>query len=292
MEDNAEFICSLFKNSNPCLIGRNGSLELEVILFFTTHRSNGIDYPYALIQKLELHAGIFPATYASVDAWCKAYIGALKECSAIVEGWYKPLANKEMNLHNTLIPEVKRILLRNLEPYYFEPKLRWSKYLKEKKVAIINSFAETCEQQTYMANAIWGDTYESILPSSTHWIPIQTYYSPALAQGIAGWPESIDCWEEAVSSIVISTIDSGATIAIIGCGGLGMIIGAELKRKGLQVIILGGAVQILFGIKGQRWIKHSVISTFFNDAWVAPPDFCRPNGSYKIEQGCYWYKDI
>jgi hypothetical protein len=246
-----------------------------------------------MLKKLELHAGIFPITTTSVDTWSAAYMEALKICDAVVEGWYAPLASEEIELHSLILPTTThRILLRNLEPYYVTSQFRWSNYLANKKVAIINSFAETCVQQTYVAYGIWGTDYESILPSSTTWIPIQTYYAPALAQGKAEWPAHIDSWSAAVDHIVQCTLESRATVAIIGCGGLGMIIGAELKRNGLQVIVLGGATQILFGIKGQRWLTHPVISSFFNNAWTTPPDECIPQGAYKIEGGCYWIKDI
>ena len=217
------------------------------------------------------------------------YIEALKICNAIVEGWYNPLASQEIKLHSLILPSTThRLYLRNLEPYYVTPELRWSNYLAEKKVAIINSFANTCEEQTYLHKAIWGDDAESLLPSSTIWVPIQTYYSPALGNGNAQWDSKIRNYEDAVNNVVNRCISENVNIAIIGCGGLCMIIGSKLKNRGLQCIVMGGATQILFGIKGKRWINHSIISKFFNDAWVYPPDTCKPFGYKDIEGGCYW----
>ena len=69
---------------------------------------------------------------------------------------------------------------------------------------------------------------------------------------------------------------------------MGMIVGNKLKEKGLKCIVLGGATQILFGIKGARWENHSVISNFFNNAWVYPPFSCKPTHGKLIENGCYW----
>ena len=48
------------------------------------------------------------------------------------------------------------------------------------------------------------------------------------------------------------------------------IILHKLKNAGKQAIHLGGATQLLFGIKGYRW-EHDYptkIATFFNDAWT------------------------
>jgi hypothetical protein len=67
-----------------------------------------------------------------------------------------------------------------------------------------------------------------------------------------------------------------------------MIIGSAAKKLGCKVIVLGGATQVLFGIKGKRWATHNVISAFWNDAWVWPSDSETPKGSAGIEGGCYW----
>ena len=67
-----------------------------------------------------------------------------------------------------------------------------------------------------------------------------------------------------------------------------MVIAHELKKRGLIVIVLGGATQVLFGIKGGRWANHSVISTFWNDAWVYPSSTETPKGASRIENACYW----
>jgi hypothetical protein len=52
--------------------------------------------------------------------------------------------------------------------------------------------------------------------------------------------------------------------------------------------VLGGATQVLFGIKGKRWETHDVISKFWTDAWVWPSLEETPGGAGDIEGGCYW----
>ena len=83
-------------------------------------------------------------------------------------------------------------------------------------------------------------------------------------------------------------MSTDAEIVLIGCGALGMPIGAELKTRGRSSILLGGAVQVLFGIKGQRWASHDIISKFWNSAWVYPSEHETPERDYLIEGGCYW----
>jgi hypothetical protein len=52
----------------------------------------------------------------------------------------------------------------------------------------------------------------------------------------------------------------------------------------------GGATQIMFGIKGKRWDKdnHSVISKFYNSAWIRPSAREIPEGARAIENACYF----
>ena len=285
LEENADYICSLFQSEEPFLIGRNGTIELEIILKYS------YQVPILNSEKraLEINAGIFPVS-SCLEPFCIDYIEALKNVDVIAEGWYDRFKKVEKEFLDNLNPNRVKILLRNLEPYYVKPSLRWTQYLSGKKVAIINPFAQTCEQQTYMPKAIWPEYTETLLPCDTTWIPIQTYYSPSLAGNNLStqWPLHIKNYKDAIEYIVEKTIDSNAQVAIIGCGGMGMIIGSKLKNAGLQVIVMGGATQILFGIKGKRWNNHEVISTFFNNAWVSPNPENIPLNYSLVEGGCYW----
>ena len=271
------------KENTGFLVGRNGTIELETLFSPNSTHTQG---------RLELHAGIWPQGNLSIDTWSKRTLEAIQACDLLVAGWYLPLANKERVFLYSLGVKAPRIPLRSLEPYYVEPEKRWTSLLKDQKVAIINAFAETAIQQIKKRDEIWPLYTDSLLPSTTQWIPIVTGYCPSLANGRAGWPEGIQTWEDAVTSIVSATIESGARIAIIGCGGLGLVIGHELKKKGLIVVVMGGATQVLFGIKGGRWATHDVISHFWNDAWVYPSEAETPRGASTIENGCYWSPTI
>jgi hypothetical protein len=81
---------------------------------------------------------------------------------------------------------------------------------------------------------------------------------------------------------------SGSTLAIVGAGCLSLPIVAGLKAKGITAIHMGGATQILFGIKGRRWLSHEIISRLFNDAWVFPSADEVPDRAGRVEGSCYW----
>jgi len=291
--DGADRICSAFESGNPFFIGRNGSSEMEALAFWNTYRHTSFPRPNlrswnpSLMRKLERGVGIWPATEGCFDKWSKEYIEALKLLDGVAAGWYEPLRIAEANLLTTYAPDAFRMPLRSLEPYYVEPADRWTAFLAGKRVAVVSSFTGTIQSQL-LKSGIW-DRQETILPPTTTWIPIRSYYPPEVSLGDStSWPPDIRSWDEAAQMIVDKVVDSGASLALIGCGGLGMIIGGRLKRLGISSVVMGGAIQVLFGIKGLRWETHTTISKFWNDAWVWPDPSETPSGALKIEGGCYW----
>ena len=77
-------------------------------------------------------------------------------------------------------------------------------------------------------------------------------------------------------------------IALIGCGCYDIPLSTYIKGLGKQSIIIGGGLQILFGIKGSRWDRHNIISKLYNDNWIRPSESEKPNNFKSIEGGCYW----
>lgn len=272
------------------LIGRNGTIELETLFFRLYGSGPNTQYPSHISKRIERHAGVWPADKNFLDKWVFAMVETTRLCDVLVAGWYEPLKAKEEVFLNSLNQLAPRIPLRSLEPYYVEPEKRWTNLLAGQRVAVISSFAQTIQEQLLNRELIWPVATESLLPSNVEWVPIQTGYAPCLAQGIGEWPKGTTNWSDAVSSVVKQVKDSKASIALIGCGGLGMVIGSELKKEGIIAIVLGGAIQVLFGIKGNRWANHSVISHFWNDAWVWPKVRETPRGAALIEGACYWSK--
>jgi hypothetical protein len=279
------YICATLRKGTPCLIGRNGTIETQVLSY-----GAGVE---GMRKKLEMNAGVFPSTQESVEAWIRAYKTALNciEDEPIVAGWYEPMKVAEERILKQYCLSDTYIPLRSLEPYYI-PKmmssLRWTSLLDGKRVAVVTSFAKSVASQVLKGPEIWGSEADTLLPRGTTWIPIQTGYSPELAQGRATWPPEVTNWQEAVAYLKKKVIEAGAEICIIGCGGLGMILGAELKKEGLQCIVMGGATQVLFGIKGKRWASHDVISKMWTDGWVWPSLEETPGGASAVEGSCYW----
>jgi hypothetical protein len=77
-------------------------------------------------------------------------------------------------------------------------------------------------------------------------------------------------------------------IAIIGCGAYGFPLAAHVKRIGKKAIHLGGPTQMLFGIKGKRWIENPNFNEIINEHFVFPNDSERIPNANKVEGACYW----
>lgn len=289
IEHGAEEICTAIQaalqDKKGCLIGRNGTIELQVFFFKMLNGKAAI--PEQLARTLELHAGVWPRGETYIHQWYLNLQKAIQESDVLVAGWYEPLAQQEKHVLDTLGVKVPRIPLRSLEPYYVPPEKRWTRLLRGHKVAIVNSFAETAVKQAVKAQDIWPN---DVLPDDTEWISVRTGYAPVLASGQSScmWPSAVKTAEDAVRYCVQKVLESKARIALIGCGGLGMLIGAELKKAGVIAIVLGGATQVLFGIKGKRWENHAIVKNFWNEDWVWPSEDETPQGAKQIEGGCYW----
>lgn len=254
------------------IIGRHGSTELTTLL-------NNVAY-----TTLEQYSGVFPSNSTeSMREWSSIYREATKESSIFAAGWYKPFAEEELEYLKVLSPNLDLIPLRSLEPYYIENS--WTRVLEHKRVTVVSSFADTMREQIGRIDEIWEG--KPILPTAEYSF-VRSYFCPSIANGSCEWPNSVVCWKTAVDYLYNEIIKTSPNIVLIGCGGLAMPLALRLKRAGIITVVLGGAIQILFGIKGSRWEMHSEISDFFNDAWVFPSPGEIPNNAKKIEQSCYW----
>ncbi len=266
------------------LIGRWGTIEFEMI--WVGHQERR--------YVLERNAGIFPCTSKTeVEEWAEKYVSAIRNTDILATGWFAPIKKQEQQFIQYLYWKGKQIVLRGLEPYYVDPEIRWTNMFKGKHVCVVTSFVETGKQQVSKgAHTIWGEYGESIWPSDTTWSWVQTGYAPVLAKGVCTWSEAagkdIVCWQEAVEYVVLEVMKTNADIVLIGCGGLGMIIGSELKKRGKVCIVMGGATQVFLGIKGHRWETHDFISKLWNEEWIFPSSDETPGGAKEVEWGCYW----
>ena len=157
----------------------------------------------------------------------------------------------------------------------------WTKNLKGKKVLVVSPFEETIRKQ-----------YEKrkLLFKSPDVLPDFELLTLKAVQGIGDSKKDLPYkdWFEALEDMKskISKIDFD--IALIGAGAYGMFLGAHCKELGKKAVHMGGATQLLFGIKGRRWDAFFE-KTLYNENWTRVSQEETPAGLEKFEEGTFAY---
>ena len=282
-----DLICNALENGESLLVGKIGTIECRTL--YNMEKFNNIDMPEDFKMSLEKNAGIFPATIDFIRQWTKEMKEAVCATDCLATGWFEGTKDCEKELLSLWGWKGTSVVLRSLEPYYVRTKYRWTRELAGQSVCVVTSFTQSAKKQMEKGESqVWPGSLNSLWPDSVRWHWVQTGYSPSLALGRGGWEESPESWSEAVDSVVEQVMATNARVVVIGCGGLGLLIGARMKAKGKICMVLGGATQVLFGIKGRRWENHDIISKFWNSHWVWPSLEETPGGCNEVEESCYW----
>lgn len=226
-------------------------------------------------KRLNTNAGFFPNDENYVEEFSSLYCEAMKKID-LIGIWNNRHEDYMIKKYST---EAEITVLRALEPWYTSG-VPWTAALKGKKVLVIHPFAETIRSQYEKRETLFKN--REILPE----FELKTLKA---VQTIADEKdERFGTWFEALEYMHQKTREIDFDAAIIGCGAYGLPLAAKIKQDGRQAIHMGGATQILFGIKGARWDAHPIISQLYNENWVRPNE-AETVKSYKtIEGGCYW----
>ncbi len=176
-------------------------------------------------------------------------------------------------------PAAKRVLLNNLEPYFSTDP--WSAVLEDKNVVVVHPFNKTIEAQ-YLNKRELLFKDPRVLPK------FKSLQTIKAVQTIAGIKSDFGDWFDALNYMKSEISKRDFDIAIIGCGAYGFPLAAHVKRLGKKAVHLGGPTQILFGIKGKRWIKNKKFDHIINEHFVFPSEEEQVLNASKVENACYW----
>ena len=171
-------------------------------------------------------------------------------------------------------------------PFFHEYQLpSWQYNLKNKKVLVVTSFSKTINKQYGKKELIWKNS-ESILPS----FKLITYQAVCTNGGCED--KRFKTWKDAVLFMKKEILEIDFDIALISCGGYGIPLSMELRKKGKNVIQWGGCYQLWFGIKGARWDSIPEINEYFNEYWVYPDKCETPPEHNSVDSSSYWKKKV
>lgn len=274
----------------PCMIARFGSVELDVVTNYLgmLRYRNQIKscilgetpkwwWEKSTINHIRNNAGFINPTTNKLKDFSKMMLDNMKLVD-ILGSWKQEEVYFEKELCHA-----QKIRLRYLEPFWSEQP--WTLALKGKRVLVIHPFAETIKKQYAKRAHLFNNP--NILPD------FKALYTIKAVQSIGGECEYKD-WFEALQSMERQMDSLEYDICLIGCGAYGFPLAAHAKRTGHKAIHLGGALQLLFGIKGKRWFTPSdsqiykQYKRFPNEYWVSPSAEEKPKAANSVEGGCYW----
>ena len=170
-----------------------------------------------------------------------------------------------------------------LEPFRFmdESSYRFAQLFENKRILIITSHADTIQQQIDSGKQFHK---KSLFPESAR---IQVYRSVqqnAKSNDDQSWKVHLEKMKTDLEQLAeYRPYD----VVFAGCGGFGMILANYLhKQLKKSVVYVGGALQLYFGVKGNRWKDVE-----YTDDWVYTKDEDLPLEADICESACYWGKE-
>jgi hypothetical protein len=153
----------------------------------------------------------------------------------------------------------------------------WMRSLKGKRVLVVSPFVGTIKTQIPKLGAVWPE-----MPwlAKTNFELVQF---PYLID-----EECPETWWEVYNRIGAIVSRGDYDVALFGCGGLGLPFAHLAKKAGRVGIHLGGHLQLIFGIYGQRHLEQEWHRKKINEAWVRPGGNEVPVSAKRVEGGCYW----
>jgi hypothetical protein len=264
-------VFDLLSGARPFLVGRIGHTEGRILgealfrdRYFgrTTHK------------QAHQNAGIFPLTAELLSEFAAIYDRSVSAVDLL--GFWQ--TTYQARLLATHYPRIPLAPLSALEPY-LQPS-PWSSALQGRRVLVVHPFAESIMHQYTLNRALLFPGSE-VLPE----FELQVLLPP---QTIAPLTAGYTTWIEAFEQLVERVLQREFDVALLGCGAYGLPLGAAIKAAGRQAIHLGGALQVLFGIRGRRWEQMPTIAAMMNEHWVRPSDLETPVSATRVEGGCYW----
>lgn len=285
----SNIIYDALSSNSPTMIARFGSTELGCMVNYIGVKGNNHSYfkyitgkaiPWwwnsKVLINMKEQSGFFPPTIPLIEQFCSLMI----EDIALVDVLGSWVENEKY--FDEELEGVKKVWLDFLTPFFCENP--WTKILENKKVLVVHPFGETIQKQYLKRELLFKN--ELILPKFYLKTVKAVQSSVNEVVPFSNWFDALDFMKNEIDKVDYD-------ICLIGAGAYGFPLAAHVKRKGKQAVHIGGALQLLFGIKGKRWEnpnlnKEYSFASLINDNWVRPSEEERPKNATILEGACYW----
>ncbi len=288
-------IDALLALGKPCMVARFGATEMRSLSQYYVNKKKR--YPLLSYIRgraplyvkwaeedhmpLSIFSGFFPSGNSELVArFCELMLEDIPQLD-ILGSWlkYEELFD---HMHHAL-----KVNLIDLEPYNHES-LAWTRRLAGKKVLVIHPFAKTIRRQYEEKRTLLFRNPDVLPEFELDVIPAVQSLGGEAPEGMATWFDALDYMKAQMDA-------RDYDVCLIGCGAYGFPLAAHAKRQGKQGVHLGGALQLLFGIKGKRWTEQygtdaqkNPYLKLFNEHWVFADGSEKPKIAGVIEDACYW----
>ncbi len=264
-----DYIYTALREGRPFFAGRFGNGEILII-------NRYLMIKYGIVKQYKdahLSSLIFPGDEATISRFAALNLEASRNLDLLAQ-WSLVCDNY---IRKTTAKNAKICSLSALEPYCVNNP--WSYGLEGKRVVVISPFSKSIREQFAKREYIFKD--KRVLPD----FQLRTIQSIMI---LSGQTSSLyHNWFEALDYLYDETCKTDFDVAILGCGPYSMPLASMIKDMGKQVINMGGATQILFGIRGRRWDQQSFFQGLYNDSWIYPIEM-PPENSEILDSSCYW----
>jgi len=274
-ETGGRIIAEIIRERRPAAIGKIGNTELRVIRRLFADEDRVPRYPNWLREEAILCSGIFPTDDAFLTRFAKHWSRRLADFD-VLGVWYTRGEREAVRRWGN--PAARHIEISGLEPYLqIEP---WSAALAGRRVAVVTPFARSVKRQYERRREVWA-AHPAVLPEmDLRLIPVP--HSPFLVPPRhADWFELLD---DVMGRLEAETFD----VVLIGAGSLALPLCAHARGMGRIGIHTGGATQVMFGIRGNRFDAVPEIARLMNENWIRPAPEETPDEASLIEDGAYW----
>jgi hypothetical protein len=282
-EPASDVLNTALSSKAPLMVARFGRTEMNCIVDYLNPMSwqavgrltrgeiPHIGWRQEIATNMMMLSGFFPSNPDTLSRFSELMLADMPELD-ILGSWLC-----EEGLVRDRYRGAKIVRLRMLEPFWSSRP--WSKQLEGKKVLVIHPFEETIRHQYERREKLFSNP--DILPA----FDLQIIKA---VQSLVGSEVEFSSWFDALEYQKDEINRRDFDVAILGCGAYGFPLAAHIKRIGKQAIHMGGAVQLLFGIRGARWDAIADHVALTNDYWVRPLPADVPKDYKKVESGCYW----
>ena len=270
-------------SDKPFLVGRLGGNECNIV--FRQYQESDI-YKYSIRERIAAWtvAGIFPPTRHNLKKFSKLYMNALENSDCLAE-WPSGLQPSVDFISNSLDSKVPRIRFGVLDIFDCAEHVAinelWIQSLEKKSVLVVHPFSESFSKQMSRINEVHKTP---ILPNFK-----ATFYAPPQSNGLKISMKSyVKNLEICMREIDLMSKKTTFDFALIAAGGYGLPLASFLKNLGISSIYVGGALQLYFGVLGNRWKDRPNLSEFRTKNWLEHPLEKPPRGFQLVENGSYW----